>query len=155
MPRASALGVTDSVRLLGWRGDLPYVMAHCDWFILPRPEQPMEGFGLAVVEAQLAGLHMLLSLGIPDDPILPTASYRRLGLAQGPQACADAALALLAEPAPSRGRRACSPGSFALCHGNGAGTFERAVRGLTRCKAARFAFFRSLIRSAWAARKPG
>lgn len=102
VPRAAALGVADSVRLLGWRGDLPYVMAHADWFILPRPERPMEGFGLAVVEAQLAGLRMLLSRGIPDDPLLPTASYRRLGLSESPTAWADAALALLQEPAPSR-----------------------------------------------------
>lgn len=102
VPRAAALGVADSVRLLGWRGDLPYVMAHADWFILPRPEHPMEGFGLAVVEAQLAGLRMLLSRGIPDDPLLPTASYRRLALAEDPKAWADAAMALLNEPAPSR-----------------------------------------------------
>ncbi len=102
MPRAAALGVEGAVRLLGWRGDLPYVMAHADWFILPRPEHPMEGFGLAVVEAQLAGLRMLLSRGIPDDPLLPTASYRRLGLAEGPKAWADAAMALLDEPAPLR-----------------------------------------------------
>ena len=102
VPRAAALGVADSVRLLGWRGDLPYVMAHADWFILPRPEHPMEGFGLAVVEAQLAGLRMLLSRGIPDDPLLPTASYRRLALAEDPKAWADAAMALLNQPAPSR-----------------------------------------------------
>lgn len=102
IPRATALGVTDSVRLLGWRGDLPFVMAHSDWFILPRPEEPMEGFGLAVVEAQLAGLRMLLSKGIPDDPLLPGASYRRLGLTEKPEAWADAAMALLAAPAPSR-----------------------------------------------------
>lgn len=102
IPRALALGVTDSVRLLGWRGDLPHVMAHSDWFILPRPEEPMEGFGLAVLEAQLAGLRMLLSNGIAEDPLLPTASYRRLGLAESPSAWADAAMALLAGPAPSR-----------------------------------------------------
>ena len=102
MPRAAALGVEGAVRLLGWRSDLPHVMAHADWFILPRPEHPMEGFGLAVVEAQLAGLRMLLSRGIPDDPLLPTASYRRLGLSESPTAWADAALALLQEPAPSR-----------------------------------------------------
>ena len=100
VPRAAALGVADAVRLLGWRADLPAVMAHSDWFILPRPEQPMEGFGLAVVEAQLAGLRMLLSRGIPDDPLLPTAAYRRLGLAESPQAWADAAIALMAQPAP-------------------------------------------------------
>jgi len=90
------------IRLLGWRNDLAHVMACADLFILPRPEQPMEGFGLAVVEAQLAGLHMLLSQGIPNDPLLPTASYRRLPLAAGADAWANAGIELLATPAKSR-----------------------------------------------------
>jgi glycosyltransferase involved in cell wall biosynthesis len=100
--RAWDLGVEDSVRLLGWRNDLPEIMSCSDWFILPHPEQPMEGFGLAVVEAQLAGLRLLLSPGIADDPLLPTASFRRLPLSDGPNAWAKAAMELLDRPAPSR-----------------------------------------------------
>ena len=61
----------------------------------------MEGFGLAVVEAQLAGLRMLLSKGIPDDPLLPTACFRRLSLEQPANQWAKAATELLREPAPS------------------------------------------------------
>lgn len=99
--RAKALSVSGFVHLTGWRGDLPEVMAASDWFILPRPEHPMEGFGLAVVEAQLAGLPLLLSRGIPDDPLLPTASFRRLPLAAGPYAWADAAVELQQAGKPS------------------------------------------------------
>jgi hypothetical protein len=62
----------------------------------------MEGFGLAVVEAQLAGLRMLLSRGIADDPLLPTASFRRLSLSAGPKAWAAAAVELSHAPTPSR-----------------------------------------------------
>ena len=69
LDRARELGVANSVRLLGWRNDMPEVMSCSDWFILPHPEHPVEGFGLAIVEAQLAGLRMLLSRGIPDDPL--------------------------------------------------------------------------------------
>lgn len=100
--RAAELGLSADVRALGWRNDVPDVMCCCDWFILPRPEQPMEGFGIAVVEAQLAGLRMLLSLGIPDDPLLPTASVSRLPLAAGAEVWAQAAIELLRQPAPSR-----------------------------------------------------
>jgi glycosyltransferase involved in cell wall biosynthesis len=100
--RAKALGVDDSVRMLGWRSDLPEVMSCSDWFILPHPEHPPEGFGLAVVEAQLAGLRMLLSRGVPDDPLLPTASFRRLSLSDSPDSWAQAAMELLHEPEPSR-----------------------------------------------------
>ena len=99
--RAKALGVADRVRMMGWRNDLPDIMCSADWFILPHPEEPMEGFGLAVVEAQLAGLPLLLSHGIPDDPLLPTAVFRRLSLADDPDRWADAAMDLLSQPAPS------------------------------------------------------
>jgi len=103
LARARELGVENSVRLLGWRNDLPEIMSCSDWFILPHPEHPVEGFGLAVVEAQLAGLRMLLSRGIPDDPLLPTASFRRLALAVGPEQWARAAMELLNSPTSSRG----------------------------------------------------
>ena len=99
--RAQKLGVEPWIRLIGWRNDLAYVMGCADLFILPRPEQPMEGFGLAVVEAQLAGLRLLLSRGIPNDPILPTASYRRLPLAVGAGAWARAGVELLTTPTQS------------------------------------------------------
>ena len=101
LSHAKGLGLSQQVRMLGWRDDVAFVMAQSDWFILPRPERPMEGFGLAVVEAQLAGLRMLLSRGISDDPLLPGARFKRLALADGPLAWADAAEALLAESAPA------------------------------------------------------
>jgi glycosyltransferase involved in cell wall biosynthesis len=100
--RAAEIGVADRLHLIGWRSDLAEVMCASDWFILPRPEHPMEGFGLAVVEAQLAGLRMLLSRGVPDDPLLPSAAFRRPALSAGPAAWAQAAVEMLAEPAPCR-----------------------------------------------------
>ena len=102
LKRARELGVESSVRLLGWRNDLAEIMSCSDWFILPHPEHPVEGFGLAIVEAQLAGLRMLLSRGILDDPLLPTASFRRLPLSDGPNVWARAAMELLCKPVPSR-----------------------------------------------------
>jgi len=100
--RAQQHGLDASFRHLGWRNDIAAIMGCCDWFILPRPEHPMEGFGLAVVEAQLAGLRLLLSNGIADDPLLPTACYRRLPLAAGAKAWAAAAMKIIEERCPSR-----------------------------------------------------
>lgn len=102
LARAQELGVAGRMRMLGWRGDLPEVMSCADWFILPRPEEPMEGFGLAVVEAQLAGLRLLLSNGVADDPILPGAAVRRLSLSDNPKLWAKAAIELWEGPKPSR-----------------------------------------------------
>jgi glycosyltransferase involved in cell wall biosynthesis len=99
--RAEQLGLAGAFRQLGWRDDLPEIMSCCDWFILPRGEYPPEGFGLAVVEAQLAGLRLLLSRGISDDPLLPRARFRRLALSDGTHAWAQAARDLMAGPVPS------------------------------------------------------
>jgi len=99
--RAAALGVESSVRLIGWREDVAEAMKACDWFILAPPHHPAEGFGVAVVEAQLAGLRLLLSRGVSDAPLLPGAAWRRLSLDNGAEAWADAAMALWREPAPS------------------------------------------------------
>jgi glycosyltransferase involved in cell wall biosynthesis len=100
--RARELKLDAAFRYLGWRNDIAAIMTCCDWFILPRPEHPMEGFGLAVVEAQLAGLRLLLSSGIATDPLLPTACYRRLTLAASAKAWAVAAMELIDEECPSR-----------------------------------------------------
>ena len=106
--RAAELGIEPHCRHLGWRDDIPAIMACSDCFILPHPEQPKEGFGIAVVEAQLAGLPLLLSTGIPDDPLLPTARFSRLPLSAGPAAWATAAAELMAGPAPSRAEAAAA-----------------------------------------------
>lgn len=98
---AVTLGVADHVRMLGWSTDVPSIMRCADWFILPSPEQPMEGFGLAVVEAQLAGLRVLVSAGVADDPFLPSASFRRLRLTDPVERWAQAAVELMDAPAPS------------------------------------------------------
>jgi glycosyltransferase involved in cell wall biosynthesis len=100
--RGVELGLGDAARYLGWRVDIPEIMCCCDWFIIPHPEHPVEGFGLAVVEAQLAGLRMLLSRGILDDPLLPTASVCRLALSAGPKIWAESAIDLLRCLPPSR-----------------------------------------------------
>jgi glycosyltransferase EpsF len=102
LARAKALGVASQVHLLGWRTDVPELMSASDLFILPHVEDALEGFGLAVVEAQLGGLHLLLSNGVANDPLLPTASFRRLPLSAGPSAWALAAKELLELPRPSR-----------------------------------------------------
>ena len=62
----------------------------------------MEGFGIAVVEAQLAGLRLLLSKGIPDDPLLSGSCVRRLSLSEPATTWAQAACSQLSEDPPTR-----------------------------------------------------
>jgi len=95
------LGLESSVFMIGWSERVPEIMCASDIFILPASECPVEAFGLAVVEAQLAGLRLLLSNGVLDDPLLPSAAFRRLPLAESPNLWARAAIDLLEAPAPS------------------------------------------------------
>ena len=101
--RIAELGLDHCFRHLGWRLDIPNIMCCCDWFILPRPEFPMEGLGIAVIEAQLAGLRLLLSKGISDDALLPSSNAVRLPLALGASQWADKGLAMLRNGQPTRG----------------------------------------------------
>jgi len=52
------LGVSGIVSFLGWREDLPFVMAGWDIFVLPSLD---EGFGIAALEAMAAGLPVIAS----------------------------------------------------------------------------------------------
>jgi glycosyltransferase involved in cell wall biosynthesis len=100
--RIADFGLNGKVVSLGWRDDLARVMRCCDLYLHTGPERPPEGFGLAVVEAELAGLRLLVSEGVSDDALLKDAKVRRLPVAVGPVSWADAAVELLQEPAPRR-----------------------------------------------------
>ena len=101
--RAGELGISNSVRLLGWRGDLPEIMG-CEVIgssFRIRSSRWRDSV-LPSLKRSLAGLRMLLSCGIADDPLLPSASFRRLPLSTGPKAWAEAAIDLSRGPMPSR-----------------------------------------------------
>jgi glycosyltransferase involved in cell wall biosynthesis len=97
---ASTLGILDRVRILGWRDDTAHLMRASNLFIFPRLEAVsagvgLEGLGMVVVEAQAAGLPMLLSRGIPEDAIVNDALCQILDLTDGPAAWAERAFELL------------------------------------------------------------
>jgi glycosyltransferase involved in cell wall biosynthesis len=62
---ASSLGVSGVVSFLGWREDMPLVMASWDIFVLPSLD---EGFGVAALEAMAAELPVIASAvgGLPE-----------------------------------------------------------------------------------------
>jgi glycosyltransferase involved in cell wall biosynthesis len=103
--RASALGLEERVRVLGWRDDTAALMRTADLFVFPRAEEVAddlgkEGLGLVVVEAQAAGLSALLSRGIPEDAIVIPELCETLSLSQGSKAWASSARSILARPRP-------------------------------------------------------
>lgn len=96
--RALELQVADRIRMLGWRDDVAYLMKNSDCFVFPRPEQPIEGLGLVVVESQACGLRMLTTPGISDDAILDDKMVTRIPLASASDRWAQALDELLQTP---------------------------------------------------------
>ncbi|MFN2512400.1 MAG: glycosyltransferase [Pyrinomonadaceae bacterium] len=58
------------VRLLGFRDDVPELMANSDVLIWPSLEKPKEGLGLGIIEAQAAGLAIIMSRSVPPEAIV-------------------------------------------------------------------------------------
>lgn len=68
--KAALLKADSHVRIADWLDDVASVMKSSDVFVFPRVEHPKEGLGLVVIEAQSAGLPMLITKGIVEDAII-------------------------------------------------------------------------------------
>ena len=75
--RASELGFVDRIRILGPRGDVPRILQAMDYFVFP---SLFEGVPLAVIEAQAAGLPVLMADTVSREvSIAPTTYAKPLG----------------------------------------------------------------------------
>lgn len=90
------------VRVLGFRDDVPRLMQGSDLLIWPGLECPMEGLGLGIVEAQAAGLPVLMSLSVPHEAVVIPELVETLHLAAGAKAWADAVSTILVRKHPTR-----------------------------------------------------
>lgn len=68
LARAAAPDLRDRVRLLGYREDVPQLMASAGIHCIPSRQELREGFGIVVVEAKRAGLPSVVTLsgGLPE-----------------------------------------------------------------------------------------
>lgn len=100
MRKASRLGLQERVRFLGQRQDVPRLLAGAmDVFLFP---SLFEGLPLSCLEAQAAGLRLVVADRVTSEVEVCGESIARLSLADGPytwaQACRAAALAQAANP---------------------------------------------------------
>ena len=88
-----ALGLGGAVRLLGDRRDVPDLLQAMDLFLFPSLH---EGLPVSVVEAQAAGLPVLMSAAVTDEVCVTGERIARLSLDEPPERWAERALALAA-----------------------------------------------------------
>ena len=96
---AAELGIAERVKFLGRRSDVPALLSAMDVLLLP---SLFEGFPLAVLEAQAAGLPCVLS-DVVTDEVVVTEHCRRLPLSWTPDVWAQS---LLLPGPPDRGAAA-------------------------------------------------
>lgn len=89
-----ARGLSESVVFYGLASDVPSMVRAMDAFVMP---SFTEGLGMALVEAQAAGVPCVFSDGVPESTLL-TSSSVRLPLSLGPQVWADRVLERLNAP---------------------------------------------------------
>jgi glycosyltransferase involved in cell wall biosynthesis len=85
-----ASGLTGLVSFLGLRADVPEILAALDLFLFPSLH---EGLGIAVIEAQAAGLPIIASDAVPPEADLELGLLQRLPLKLGADAWARTAMA--------------------------------------------------------------
>ncbi|MGH9872392.1 MAG: glycosyltransferase, partial [Pyrinomonadaceae bacterium] len=104
MEFAKQKSLEDRVRLLGFRDDVPDLMANSDILIWPSLEDPKEGLGLGILEAQAAALPVIMSRSVPADAILVTELIDVLPLSDGPGMWAARISEILSRPPLERKR---------------------------------------------------
>jgi glycosyltransferase involved in cell wall biosynthesis len=93
--QAERLGVADRVRFLGWRADVPTLLAGVDAFALATLG---EGFGLAILEAMAQRLPVVATRVVAVPEIVQDGQTGLLVSPRDPAALADALLALERDP---------------------------------------------------------
>ena len=96
--KARELGIEDRVVILPSRDDVPRLMLGAmDYFLFP---SLYEGLGLALVEAQAAGLRCFISDAIPSEAIVVPGLIHKLPLSLGAAAWAETILECMKTPIP-------------------------------------------------------
>lgn len=88
---AASMGLSDRIKFLGVRDDIPDILMCSDVFLFP---SKWEGLGIAAIEAQATGLPCILSSSLPTLSVI-NENVRCLSVEGNAEAWASAAIAML------------------------------------------------------------
>lgn len=113
--RVAEWGMTDRIRFLGIRLDVPRLMCASSLLLFP---SIAEGLGMVAVEAQAAGLRVLASDATPAECAVVPGMVEFKSLTQSPVSWAAEAKGLLDAPAPDAAvcREVVAASPFAIAH---------------------------------------
>jgi glycosyltransferase EpsF len=111
--RIQSWGLSDKLRLIGVRRDVPRLMRAADVLLFPSAVEPL---GMVVVEAQAAGLPVLASTAVPGEALVIPQLYNTLCLDQPIERWVDALLNAIASARLEPGicQRAIEASPFAI-----------------------------------------
>ena len=89
--------LSDALRIVGVRRDLPRLMRAADALLFPSRQ---EGLGMVAVEAQAAGLPVVASSEVPRECVVVPGLYRSVALTAPIESWSEALLAALDAPRP-------------------------------------------------------
>ena len=98
--RVADWGLSDRIRLIGARSDVPRLMHAADLLLFP---SFAEGLGMVAVEAQAAGLPVLASDAVPQECAVVPGMVEFLPLSAGPPRWAERVFSLMQSPRPDHG----------------------------------------------------
>lgn len=113
--QAEALGIQNEVVFLGNRSDVPELLQAMDIFVFPSLH---EGLPVSVVEAQTAGLPVLMSDAVTDE-VCVTGRVRRVPLELGAERWAELAMKLWTPQQRKSGMEQVMAGGFDLSRSAG------------------------------------
>lgn len=90
--KVRTLNIINNVHFLGSRSDIPQLLSDMDAFLFP---SFFEGLGIALVEAQAAGLPCLISNKIPEEVDMGLNLVNRMSLREDPEKWAEKLLEMI------------------------------------------------------------
>lgn len=87
--KAENLNLKDKIRISGWVENVERYFQLADVFVFPRVLKPIEGFGIVMLEAQAAGIPIIVSKGVSKETIVVENTVKMMDNVSNPKQWAN------------------------------------------------------------------